>query len=255
SCPNRLRQKLENDLTVWGTVIWEFPYASTAEIFAQSGFDWVWIDMEHSCTSLESITAFLRTSQPLGLTTLVRVPDAEYHLIARTLDCGVSGIIVPRVSDRATAELIVAASRYPPMGRRGVGFHSLNCSDNDRPLTERLERLNQDIMVVVQIETSEALSQLEEILSVPGIDAVLVGPVDLSVSLGTGGQFEHPEILTVLKRIKELSRKYSFVVGCHYDSFEFALRAAQRGARMVSVANDAQLMREGCSYVLRQLLL
>ena len=253
SYPNKLRRKLQAGEIAWGTIIWDLPCAATAEALATAGLDWVWIDTEHRPTGLETITAFLRTAQPLGLPTLVRVPDADYHMITRALDCGASGIIVPRVSNRATVEKVVAASHYPPDGCRGVGLHTMNCSDSALSLAQRLERLNREIIVVIQIETAEALENMEDIVSAPGIDAVLIGPTDLSVSLGVAGQYEHPRILQTQQQLIELSKKYGFIVGYHVDMPEMALRAAQRGATMVSVACDVYFLAAGCKDTLQQL--
>jgi 2-keto-3-deoxy-L-rhamnonate aldolase RhmA len=251
SSPGSLQHKLKTGKTAWGTIVWDLPYPSTAEAIVEAGFDWGWIDMEHSPTSLERVTAFLRTSQPLGLTTLVRVPGAEYELIGRTLDCGASGIVVPRVSDRATAERVVSACCYPPAGRRGVGSHSMTCVVGGHLLSERLEKTNEEVMAVIQIETADALNKLEDIVSVPGIDAVILGPTDLTVSLGIAGEYEHPKIWNVLKRLVKLSGEYGFVAGCHYDAPELALKASRLGAKMVSTSNDIIMLKTGYSQVIK----
>jgi 2-keto-3-deoxy-L-rhamnonate aldolase RhmA len=248
---NPLRKKLKSGKVAWGTFIWDLPYPSTAEAISEAGFDWVWIDMEHSPATLETITTFLRTSQPLSLTTFVRVPDAHYHLIARTLDCGVSGIAVPRVQDRLTAERIVSACHYPPDGCRGVGFHSLVCSAKGVSLKERIKRINEETMVLIQIETADGIEKMEEIVSVPGIDAVILGPTDLTVSLGIPGEYEHPKVLSALKKLIKLSQKYPFVPGCHYDSPKLAAKAANLGAKMVSTSSDITMLKSGCSEVIR----
>jgi 2-keto-3-deoxy-L-rhamnonate aldolase RhmA len=247
-----LRKEIKAGKGVWGSLVWELPLPSTARALKNAGFDYCWIDTEHSPHSLETITTFLLTAREVGLPTLVRVADGDYHLIARVLDCGADGIIVPRVEKAETAQAVVAASRYPPEGRRGFGIHALLCPRTDLPLSERLARLNERTLVVVQIETKDGVDNLPAIATVPGIDVLFVGPADLSISYGVPGQFAHPCVTGLIDKLVALADNSSFAVGYHHDDVNLVRRAAAQGCTFMSVGNDLFWLEEGAKAALRQ---
>ncbi len=243
--PTNIRKAITNKQPVLGTLVWEIATPAAAWALKRAGYDFCWIDTEHSEHSFETIAAFMRTAHDAQLPTFVRVPAAEYHLIARTLDCGADGIIVPRIECRAEAEKVVMACRYPPVGKRGFGLHALVCDRFDLPLHERLTRQNDRTIIIIQVETASGMENLESIISVPGVDVVMVGPADLSISLGIPGEFEHPRVLAAIDRIVALAATYGYAVGYHHDDPSLAKRAAERGCTVVSVGNDVLFLENG----------
>ncbi|MBC7860483.1 MAG: siderophore biosynthesis protein SbnG [Burkholderiaceae bacterium] len=196
---NRLKQALADGRTVFG-LLNSIPSALMVEMTGYAGYDFVILDMEHVCVNPETLEHMVRAAECAGITPLVRVPNAAPEAILRALDCGAQGVVVPHIRGRGDAEQAVAASRYHPLGQRGIsggrctGFGALG-------LQTYFERANREIMVVAMIEDQEGVDNLDAILSVPGLDMVLEGAVDLSQSYGVPGQPQHPSVLAAIDKI------------------------------------------------------
>ena len=171
-----------------------------AEIILLSGFDWVMIDMEHSALSLSDTQIALQVFGDKILK-IVRVPGNDEIWIKRVLDTGCDGIIVPMVNSAGEAEKAIAAARYPLDGKRSVGLaraHKYGSSFN-----EYLEKANSSLIVMIQIEHTDAVKNIDSILKVKGIDAIFIGPYDLSASMGLTGKVNHPEVRAAVNLIKK----------------------------------------------------
>ena len=187
---NELKHALAAGKTVYG-LLNSIPSPLLVEMIGYAGFDFVILDMEHVCLNPETLENMVRAAECAGITPLVRVPTAAADVILRALDCGAQGIVVPHVRTASEAAQAVAASRYAPLGTRGIsggrttGFGTLD-------LPSYFARANAEIMVVAMIEDREGVENLDAILSVTGIDMVLEGAMDLSQSYGVPGQAQHP---------------------------------------------------------------
>ena len=196
---NQLKRALADGKTVFG-LLNSIPSPLLVEMIGHAGYDFVILDMEHVCVNPETLENMVRAAECAGTTPLVRVPDAAPAAILRALDCGAQGIVVPHVRNAAQAAQAVAASRYHPLGTRGIsggrttGFGALD-------LPAYFERANSEIMVVAMIEDREGVDNLEPILSVAGIDMVLEGAIDLSQSYGVPGQAQHPIVQGAIEKI------------------------------------------------------
>ncbi|RFC32281.1 MAG: 4-hydroxy-2-oxoheptanedioate aldolase [Candidatus Nitrotoga sp. SPKER] len=196
---NQLKQALVNGKTVFG-LLNSIPSPLVVEMIGYAGYDFVILDMEHVCVNPETLENMVRAAECANMTPLVRVPNAAPESILRALDCGAQGIVVPHVRNRFDAEQAVAASRYFPLGSRGIsggrttGFGTLD-------LPSYFERANAEIMVVAMIEDKEGIDNLDAILSVAGIDMVLEGAIDLSQSYGLPGQARHPSVEAAIDKI------------------------------------------------------
>lgn len=201
---NRLKQALAEGRTACG-LLNSIPSPLVVEMIGYAGYDFVILDTEHACVNPETLENMVRAAECAGITPLVRVPNAEPEAILRALDCGAQGVVVPHVRDRAEAERAVAASRYFPLGCRGIsggrttGFGTLD-------LPTYFERANREIMVVAMIEDKDGIDNLDAILSVPGIDMALEGAVDLSQSYGVPGQAQHPCVQAAVEKIAAACR-------------------------------------------------
>ncbi|HMB73706.1 MAG TPA: aldolase/citrate lyase family protein, partial [Gammaproteobacteria bacterium] len=191
--------RLRRGALLKGTML-TLPCASAAEVLAGAGFDWLFVDAEHGPFDVGDIAAVL---QAVGQRSacIVRVPALDGAAIKRTLDLGAAGIIVPQVNTAAHAAEVVHHARYAPQGSRGVGL--ARAHDYGRDFSGYLERANTDTAVIVQAEHIEAARNIEAIVAVAGIDAVLVGPYDLSASLGCTGQLDHRDVVAAIDRITE----------------------------------------------------
>lgn len=169
---------------------------------ALAGHDFVWLDMEHALYDWETIQVLVQYARAIGITPLVRVTDLQYALVARALDAGAIGAIVPRVDTPEDVAAAVQYSFYPPKGRRGAGGEGRYGFERRTPADGAAE-VNANTVTIVQVETMAAVERIDEFAAVPGIDVICVGPQDLSISLGLTGQFDHPTFVEAVTHVME----------------------------------------------------
>lgn len=207
-----VKEKLKNGEATFGT--WQMiGNTSITEILCQAGYEWVTIDMEHTGIDVTDALELIRVIDLSGKTPAVRLSVNDFTLIKRVLDSGAKIIIVPMVMDREDAEKAVNAVYYPPKGNRGVGLS--RAQRYGFGFEEYKRDFENEAVVVAQIEHIDAVNHLEEILSVDGIDATIIGPYDLSGSLGHPGDFDRPDFKEALERYETISRKCNKPMGYH----------------------------------------
>ncbi|HPU03798.1 MAG TPA: HpcH/HpaI aldolase/citrate lyase family protein [Rhodoglobus sp.] len=214
---------------------------TVAEICAGSGVDWVLIDSEHAPNGLESILAQLHAVQGYPATPVVRTPHGDPNLIKQYLDLGVQNLLVPMVNTAADAEQLVRAVRYPPLGMRGVGSALARASRWNR-VDNYLHRAGEFISLFVQVETGAAVGNIDEILSVDGIDGVFVGPSDLAASMGLLGQQDHPDVVAAVEHVIARARQAGRPVGVNAFAPALAERYIDGGIDFILVAADVSLL-------------
>ena len=188
-------------------------HPAIAEILAHAGFDWLVIDLEHSTISLDQAGELIRTFDLCGVAPLVRLTSNDPNQIKRLMDAGAHGIVVPMVNAPREAEQAVRATRYPPAGFRGVGLGRAQAYGAG--FDAYLAWLKTSAVVVVQIEHRDALRDIEAILAVDGVDAFIIGPYDLSCSLGVSGALDHPDVLTAMAEVRKAAAKLRKPGGVH----------------------------------------
>ena len=186
---------------------------SVAEVMARSGFDWLTIDMEHSAITLPQAQELIRVIELCGVIPLVRVGSNDPVIIKRVMDAGACGVIVPMVNSGEDAQKAVDAVYYPPRGKRGVGLaraqaYGFGFEDYKR-------RSQEESVIIAQIEHKDAIENLEEILATKGIDGTIIGPYDLSASMGYPGQFTRPIVKKALAKYKSVCMKLDKPMGSH----------------------------------------
>jgi 2-dehydro-3-deoxyglucarate aldolase/4-hydroxy-2-oxoheptanedioate aldolase len=240
--PNRLKQMLQAGESVVGILILELRQPSLMQVLANAGFQFALIDGEHGAYNLETIADLSRAARYVGITPIVRVPDLNYVYIAQALDAGAQGIMMPRITNARQVETAVQLMKYPPQGIRG-NAQGTGCTQfSSGPVTEMMAQMNNESMLVIQIETREALQNLEDIVQVPGVDVALVGPNDLSISLGVPGQIDAPSMHQGIQSVIDTCRKYSVIPAIHSSDLEFVSYWARQGMRMVSSNTELTLM-------------
>lgn len=207
-----LRKKLQAGKLTIGSWI-TMGHHSIPEIMARSGFEWLTVDMEHSAIDFYEAQKLIQVIDLCGVAPLVRVGENDRYLIKRVMDAGSHGVIVPMVNSREDARKAVHAVKYPPLGTRGVGL--ARAQGYGQSFEEYRGWLAEESIVVVQIEHIAAVENLEEILNVEGVDAFIVGPYDLSGSLGVPGEFENARMVEALEEIKRVSKKVKARAGYH----------------------------------------
>lgn len=249
---NSLKRKLlENRLTVgsWITI----GHPSVVEVMARAGFDWLTVDLEHSVIDFQAAQVLIATIQAQGLVALVRVTENQPKIIQRVMDAGAAGVIVPMVNSKAEAVCAVEAVRYPPAGKRGVGL--ARAQGYGFGFEEYAAKINQESVVIAQIEHIKGVTNLEEILAVEGIDGVLVGPYDLSGSLGHPGRFDHPEVLEAVQRIETVCLAKRRALGFHVIQPQRRLleERIQKGYTFLAFSLDTLFLGTACADALRGL--
>lgn len=215
---------------------------------AQTGLDFITVDAEHSAVDLveaQKIFQAIRSGNP-QTEAFVRLHGVDYSLTKRYLDAGATGIIGPLVTKAEEAEILVKACKYPPLGKRGVGF----CRANNYGLTveSHFEDANDDILVAVQIEDIEAVENIDEILSVEGIDAAFIGPYDLSASMGITAQFDHPRYKEARDRILASCNNNKVAPGIHIvqPDPEEAFDRIKDGFNLLAYSLDITMIQKVC---------
>lgn len=211
----------------------------SAEVMAAQNLDWLCLDMQHGVIGYDTAVPMLQTISATGVTPIVRVPWCEPAMIMKMLDAGAYGIIVPLVNDRAQAEAAAAACRYPPRGIRSHGPTRAAYYAGFDYLTHA----NDEVLCIPQIETVEAMENLDDILSVPGIDAAYIGPMDLTISMGITPEQdgEAEEYVQARKRIVESCHKHGVVPGVHSNP-GVAARRIEEGFRLIRITGDHSAM-------------
>lgn len=236
-----------------GTGFGQLRSAEIPRMLAAAGFDWAFIDTEHGGFDLETVQDICRTSLMAGLCPIVRVADLQYSLIARALDCGAQGVIFPRVESVELLEQAISWTKFPPVGIRGFGLGAPQIDYQRATFTDIIEHMNSNTMVVLQIETSRAVEMRDELLSVPGIDAVMVGPADLSISLGVPGDFQHPKMVEAMEAVRDSCNAHGIAPGTQTRTPQLAQFWKSRGMRFLGCGNDAGMLYERAIEIMQSL--
>jgi len=250
---NKVKRALAQGELQLGTSIAQFRSPEVLRIYAAAGFHWVFIDGEHGGFGIETIQDLCRASNDTGLCPVVRVASMEYDLVARALDNGAQGVIFPRVESRELLEQAVAWTKFPPIGVRGFGLAPVNVNYVKSTIPEILEHVNRESMVVLQIETQKAVDMCDELISVPGVDAVMVGPVDLSISLGVPGEFEHPKMVAAMEAIRDSCIRHNVAPGTQTRNLALAKFWRDRGMKFLGCSSDTGMLLEKASELAREM--
>ena len=241
---NLTRERLEKGETVFGCGLQVYRSAEVPRAFAAAGFDYVFIDMEHSSFNLETVQEMITACNQTGITPIVRVAELHYSLVARLLDSGAQGIIFPRVEDPKLLAEAMTWLRFPPLGKRGYGVNSAMVNYEARSFADIIEHQNRNTVSVVQFETRTAIDRADELLSVPGVDIAMVGPADLSISLGVPGDFDNPLMISTINGLIEKCRRHNVVPGIQTRTVAMAKAWAARGMRFVGAGAEHGLLLE-----------
>lgn len=241
---NLVKQALAEGKLQLGTGFGQLRSPEIPRILAAAGFHWAFLDTEHGGFDLETVQDICRVSNLAGLCPIVRVADLQYPLVARALDCGAQGIIFPRVESPELLAQAVSWTKFPPVGVRGYGLTAVQVDYEPAGFNEIIEHVNANTMVVLQIETRQAVEMREELLAVPGIDAVMMGPADLSISLGVPGEFQHPKMVEAMEAVRDTCQRRGVAPGTQTRTPALARFWKERGMRFLGCSNETSMMYE-----------
>ena len=231
--PNLVRQKLNAGEVVIGCFV-GFPSPEVVELCGHSGYDFVLIDAEHGAITPASAYHMVLAAEATGTVPLIRVPHNEPSIILRYMDIGAAGVMVPQINSAAEARAVVQAVKYHPQGNRGLAPTRAASYGFGATLSEYTEISNRETIVIAQIENIVGVEKVPEILDVPGIDVLLIGPSDLAQSLGYPGQLGHPEVLEAIERICEMCQGSDVALGTIAADAQTTNRLIERGFRMIT---------------------
>jgi 2-keto-3-deoxy-L-rhamnonate aldolase RhmA len=250
SMKNHVKDKLRRGLPAIGT--WNMiGHSVVTEILAQAGFDWVGLDMEHGVTDWPQAVHLMQAMQATQCLPLCRLPINQPEHFKWALDAGAFGVIVPFVNSEEEARRAVAYAKYPPQGIRGISIcraHGYGASFEDYVRTA-----NEETLVILQVEHIDSVHAIEQICAVPGVDAVFIGPYDLSGSMGLMGQVSHPDVLKAVDHVREVAEAHGVVPGLLivepapnevHDRIE-------EGFRLISVGLDTVVLSKGMRAILQ----
>jgi 2-keto-3-deoxy-L-rhamnonate aldolase RhmA len=246
---NQVKRTLAAGGVSIGTMVFEFSSTGIGRIIGAAGAEFVVYDMEHTGWSVETIRMLMATTRAADTIPMVRVPGSDYHLIARALDLGAMGIMVPMVETAEQAAQIAAAVRYPPMGRRGAAFGVAHDDYVGGDITAKMASANAEIFLMAQIETARGLDNVEAIAATDGVDCLWIGHFDLTNSLGIPGQFTHPTYLAAVERVLAACRGNDKIPGIMAGDVDAGRTVLEQGFRAVAYSGDVwiygQALRQG----------
>lgn len=235
---NTVKQTLLTGGSAIGTFMFEFNSAGSARAAAAAGAEFALFDMEHTGWSVETIRTLCATSHGTDMLPLVRVPATEYHFIARVLDMGAQGVMVPMVETAEQAQKLVNSAKYPPVGRRGSAFGIAHDDYTGGDVLAKMQSANENQLLIAQIETATGLENVEAIAAVEGIDVLWIGQSDLSASIGVPGQFEHPKFVEAMDQVIAACNTNGKIGGFMPTTLDLAEVVASKGFRMLAWSGD-----------------
>lgn len=240
---NWVKRKLQAGQTSFGAWL-SLGDLHVAKIMARAGFDWLLIDLEHSPIDWDRASLLVDTVAEAGAVPLIRVPEGNHHYIKRALDAGAWGIMVPMVNTVEQARQAIAAAKYPPIGTRSVGAY-LTALSFDASLSEYAERANDELLVVLQIESAQGIQNLPEICQLPGCDVVFVGTNDLWLHLpreADGRRVPQAKLEAAIEQILATARQFHCTPGIFTSAPEEALPRQAQGMQMIASGTDASML-------------
>lgn len=235
---NQVKRKLTAGGVSIGTFIFEFSTTGIARIAAAAGAEFLVFDMEHTGWSVETIRMLIATTGATQSLPLVRVPTTEYDFIARVLDVGAAGIMVPMVETADQARVIAVSAKYPPVGRRGAAFGVSHDNYVGGDIVQKMTSCNSETLLIAQIETAQGVRNAREIAAVDGIDVLWIGHFDLTNSLGIPGQFDHPEFIGAVEEVLAACREHDCIPAFMASDAAHGRKLLDQGFRMIACGGD-----------------
>jgi 2-keto-3-deoxy-L-rhamnonate aldolase RhmA len=239
-----IKEALRKGKVVVGTMIVQERTPAIVQLFAEFGLDYMFIDMEHGSYSIETAADLIQVARLAGITPLVRVGETQYHLYARILDAGAQGIMTPRVETVEQVRNIIQYTKYPPLGQRGLSRLAAHANYREVDVVNFVQQANQNLLNIIQIESRLAAENIEDLISVPGVDAVIVGMDDLSLSLGVAGNTRHPLAEKMLEHIVTSCQKKGLPWGLHIPDVERLQTWIKRGMQLVTYSSDIWMFQQ-----------
>lgn len=241
---NNVKQALNSGKVQIGTWITTLGKPQIVQMMATAGFDFIYIDMEHSAFSIETVGDLCYAALAANLVPIVRPPAKEPHLLSRPLDSGAMGLLIPHVDTKEEAEAVIRAVKYPPMGQRGLNLRGAHTGFGKGNGEEYVRATNAQTLLIVQIESRKGIENLDSILSVEGVDGAVIGRADISADLGLPGNTNHPQVHKQVEIMIAACRKRNKIPGLLVQDIASAKEWIRKGVRLVPFANEVSMLIE-----------
>jgi len=242
---NLTKRTLRRGEAVIGSWLEELRSPAVAQLLAAAGLHFLIVDMEHGPFNLETMADIVRMARQVGITPVVRIPDLTWERVGRVLDAGAQGLMLPRVREAAEVHAFIDALKYPPAGRRGMASGLGNTDFLPVTTQDYIDFINEEILVIVQVETQEAVANLDAIAAVPGVDVWFIGPEDLSIAMGLTGQSGHPRMVETIQAIISVANRHQLVTGIHSSDATAIPALLRQGIRLIAYASDVEFIYNG----------
>jgi len=240
--PNKVKRALKSGQVQIGTWLNVLRTPQIMRMLKTSGFDFVYIDMEHSCLSMETVGDLCYAALSVDLVPIVRPSAKDAPYLSRPLDNGAMGLLIPHVDTREEAEAVIRATKFPPMGERGMNLANVHHGWGKVKGDEYVKSTHEETMLIVQIESDRGIRNLDSILSVDGIDGAVVGRNDLSTDLGMPGQMNHPEVTRRVEQLIALCGKHGKIPGLMMPDVATAKEWIAKGIRLAPYSNEVSML-------------
>jgi len=247
-----LRDRILSAGIVVGTFV-KIPALPVIDILATLGYDFVIIDMEHSCIETRDAEGMIATADAAGMGTIIRVPDNQDHIVIKTLDMGCDGVQAPMIENVEDARKLVKASKYHPAGNRSISFATRSARYGTVPRSEYIQSSNANQVVIAQLESWSAVEQADAIAAIDGIDILFVGPADLSQSLGIPGQSADPTVVDGIRRVGEAAARHGKILGTHVIKQEDVRPLVDSGVTYLVYGTDVGFFRNGAQHAIESI--
>jgi len=239
-----VKKKLKEGGRCFGTMLRMLRQPHAIALCASQGWDYVIADTEHNDYSLETLSGFCLASKYVEMDLYVRVPDKQYHLMAQMLDIGPEGLVLPQVRNEEEIKQILAATKYAPDGRRGVSISETVTLFECIGQEAYTQWANTELMNIIQIESEEGINNLQSIVSAEGVDAVMIGPADLSQDMGIPGQLEHTRMEEAFREVILQCEKFGVAPGIHFSNMEYVRKWVKEGMRFITYSYDTKFLKD-----------
>ena len=247
-----LKRKFVNREAIKGAMIFDFFSPGIPYVIKNSGCEFVIYDMEHGGLTLDKFKELSLISKAIGLNPMIRIPEISYNYIARSLDLGANGIMIPMVNNQNEALEIIKYSKYPPLGRRGAGFgFAHNEYKRENPI-DLMEYANRTLINIIQIENENGLENVEEIAKIDDVDCLWVGHFDLSNFLGVPGQFDSKIYLEAINRILKAGEKYQKSLGIMVSTRKELVFYSDLGFNVIAIGTEMKILTDKISNLINK---
>ena len=245
---NITKEKIFNNELCLGVGLRQSRTVDIGKIMATSGYDWLFIDMEHNSMDIDIASQISVAAQDAGITPIVRVPDFAHHHATRVLDCGAMGVVFPHVDNAEIAKKLVSYCLYPPKGRRSMTGVLPQLDFKQQPIADVASTINENMLIVIMLESPEAIDNVDSIAAIDGVDVVLIGTNDLCMEMGIPGDYSNPKVKDAYIKVIEACKKYGKTPGMGgvYNE-ELMSEYIKMGMRFILSGSDLSFMMQSAS--------